>query len=79
MVVGIGGGGGGPPPGGGGAALPGRGGGGGAALPGRGGGIGGAFGAGDVGVDLLSIADNGRGGAIVPKRREASCFAPPPT
>jgi hypothetical protein len=26
----------------------------------------------------LSIEDNGRGGAIVPKRREASCFAPPP-
>lgn len=90
---GIGGGGGAPPEGigGGGGALPvGKGGGGGALPVGRGGG-GGALenGAGGglpalltglevVGVPLLSMEERGRGGAIVPKSREASCFAPPP-
>ncbi len=29
-------------------------------------------------LDLSSIADNGLGGAIVPKSMEASCFALPP-
>lgn len=78
--------------GGGGALLLGIGGGGGGAAgasnvlsvndPGIGGAAGGATG--DVtesctGVcGLLSMADNGRGGAIVPNSREASCFADPP-
>jgi hypothetical protein len=30
-----------------------------------------------AGVSLLSIDDNGRGGAIVPNRIEAKCLAPP--
>jgi hypothetical protein len=93
-LPGIGGGGGAPPDGigGGGGALPvGSGGGGGAFPVGNGGGggapeegIGGA-GGGLVALTglcvegvLLSMEDNGRGGAIVPNRSDASCFAPPP-
>lgn len=79
--------------GGGGAADPGIGGGGGGALgtleSGMGGGGGGADELGSkapgidgpscTGVDgLLSIADNGRGGAMVPKRMDARCLADPP-
>lgn len=50
-----------------------------------GGGGGGAEGAADTGArsctgvcGLLSIADNGRGGAMVPKSRDANCLAEPP-
>jgi len=65
--------------GGGGAAPPGgMGGGGGAPLDGIGGGGGGEPGAGELGFEVLSIADIGRGGAMVPKRMEARCFALPP-
>lgn len=76
-MLGMGGGGGAPPRGGGG-----PGGGGGAPLEGIGGG--GGIPAGDdptAGLSarglLLSIEDRGRGGAMVPKRMEASCLAPP--
>ena len=78
FIFGIGGGGGGPPLGGGG----GPGGGGGAPDVG----IGGGGGMPPEGEDtaglsarglLLSMEDNGRGGAIVPKRMDASCLAPP--
>lgn len=68
--------------GGGGGALPvGRGGGGGAPEEGIGGAGGGlAVALTGLCVDgvLLSIDERGRGGAIVPKSRDASCFAPPP-
>jgi hypothetical protein len=74
-MLGIGGGGGAPPIGGGG----GPGGGGGAEPAGIGGGGGmPAGGAGlAAGESLLSIEDNGRGGAIVPNKIEARCLAPP--
>ena len=77
-MLGIGGGGGAPPAGGGG----GPGGGGGAPFEGIGGG-GGMPAGGDVTAGLsargllLSIEESGRGGAMVPKRIEASCLAPP--
>ena len=74
-MVGIGGGGGAPPIGGGG----GPGGGGGAEPAGIGGG--GGIPAGGAGLwtgeSLLSIADKGLGGAIVPNKIEAKCLAPP--
>ena len=62
------------------------GGGGGAPVFGIGGGGGGLAmrslpGAGEFGPEAvvgLSMAESGRGGAIVPKRIEASCFAEPP-
>lgn len=81
-LPGMGGGDGAPPAGigGGGGALPseGMGGGGGAPLEGMGGGGGGEPGAGELGLELFSMADMGRGGAMVPKRMEARCFALPP-
>lgn len=62
------------------------GGGGGAPVPGIGGGGGGLAtrslpGAGEFGPEAvagLSIAERGRGGAIVPNRIDASCLAEPP-
>lgn len=79
---GIGGGGGAPPAGiggGGGAPPSGIGGGGGAPPAGMGGGGGGEAGEGDVGLEsLFSMADIGRGGAMVPNRIDASCLALPP-
>lgn len=80
-MPGIGGAGGAPPAGmggGGGAPPEGIGGGGGAPVEGIGGGGGGEPGAGEFGFEVFSIADIGRGGAIVPKRIEARCFALPP-
>jgi hypothetical protein len=78
----MGGGGGAPIPGmggGGGAPPAGIGGGGGAPLEGMGGGGGGEPGAGELGFEFVfSMADIGRGGAIVPKRMDARCFALPP-
>lgn len=77
FIVGIGGGGGAPPPKLGGA----PGGGGGAEPDGIGGGGGMPVGEATAGLSarglLLSIEDRGRGGAIVPNRIEANCFAPP--
>jgi hypothetical protein len=81
-LPGMGGGGGAPPAGGmgggGGAPPEGIGGGGGAPVEGIGGGGGGEPGAGELGFEVFSIADIGRGGAMVPKRIEARCFALPP-
>ena len=80
-IPGMGGGGGAPPAGiggGGGAPPEGIGGGGGAPLEGIGGGGGGEPGAGELGFEVFSIADMGRGGAMVPKRIDARCFALPP-
>lgn len=80
-MPGIGGGGGAPPAGiggGGGAPPDGIGGGGGAPDAGIGGGGGGEPGAGELDFDGFSMADIGRGGAMVPKRMEARCFALPP-
>jgi len=76
FMLGIGGGRGAVPPGGGGG-----GGGGGAEPVGRGGGGGMPAGEDTAGLSarglLLSIDDSGRGGAMVPKRMDASCLAPP--